>query len=163
MARRTGAEVDVPTEGEETAVESTTEETTTEAKAPKEPARGELPEGYVTPIGLAKELTARGLHTNREGTVTEVKPQMVYSYIKNAPKDHPFPLETIKDSLDKDRQALKLEDGVAWWEAKNERAATRKANAAQKAATKAANAEKKAAEATAVEAEGEPADATEAE
>src|SRR5689334_5846487 len=116
MARRQNDEVENPTADETEDVAVATEGgEKSEPKAKKEPARGELPEGYVTPIGLAKALTEQKLHTNREGEVVEVKPQMVYSYIKNAPKDHPFPIETVKDSLGKDRQALKLEDGLTWW------------------------------------------------
>lgn len=108
------------------------------AKAKKEPARGDLPEGYVTPVGLAKILGEKGLQKNREGEVlTEVKPQMVYSYIKNASKDDPFPIETIQDSIGKDRQAVKVEAAIEWWERKNARTEERKANAAAKAAKKA--------------------------
>lgn len=114
------------------------------AKAKKEPARGDLPEGYVTPVQLAKVLTEKGLHTDRSGAVVEVKPQMVYSYMKNAPKEDPFPVETIKDSLGHDRQATKTDDAVAWWERKNARVAERKANATAKAEKKAARAEAKA-------------------
>lgn len=147
--------VDAP-EVDETA--TPVEGETTETKAKKEPARGQLPEGYVTPIGLAKELGTRGLQKDREGNVlTEVRPQMVYSYMKNAPKDDPFPIETVKDSIDKDRQALKLEEGIAWWERKNARTEARKTNAAEKAAKKAAAAEAKANAAPVAEAEGEPA------
>lgn len=106
-------------------------------KEKKGPARGELPEGFVTPVTLAKVLTERRLHTNREGEVVEVKPQMVYSYIKNAPKDHAFPMQKVTDSLGKERNAVNLEEGIAWWEAKNERAKARKENAAAKATKKA--------------------------
>lgn len=153
MARRTDApEVDVD---ETVAVDEELETVPVEdekpaktPKAKKEPARGTLPEGYVTPIGLAKELTARGMHTNREGQVVAVAPQMVYSYINNAPKEHPFPMETVTDSIGKERQAVELEAGLTWWTEKNARAAERRQNAAAKASKKA---EKKAT----VEAEGE--------
>jgi hypothetical protein len=133
---------------------------TTESKA-KGPKRGELPEGYVTPIGLAKELTKRGLHTNREGKQVEVRPQMVYSYKKNAPKDDPFPEETVTDSEGTERKALKLAEGIAWWERKNARVAERKANAAEKERKKAERAAK--AQAEEAEGESEEAEATEAE
>jgi ribosomal protein L12E/L44/L45/RPP1/RPP2 len=150
MARRDQAEVeDVETEE----VVETTESTPAASKS-KEPARGQLPEGYVTPVGLAKVLTDRGLHTNREGEVVKVAPQMVYSYIKNAPKDDPFPLTTVTDSIGKERQAVLVEDAVAWWERKNARTAARKQNAAAKAAAKAQREAAKAAEAPA-EAEAE--------
>ena len=131
-------------------------------KAKKAPARGELPEEYVTPVGFAKIVSERELHTDRNGG-HDVKPQMVYSYIKNAPKEDPFPLTDVEDSLGKTRSAVLIEDGIAWWERKNERTSARKVNAAEKAAAK----EKRAAEkAAAAEAEGEVAeesDLTEAE
>jgi hypothetical protein len=122
-------------------------------KAKKEPKRGDLPEGYVTPVGLAAILTERKLHTNRDGEIVEVKPQMVYSYIKNASKEDPFPIETVKDSIGAERQAVKVDEGVAWWTRKNERVAARKANAAEKAAKKEANAKAKAEAAAKEEAE----------
>jgi hypothetical protein len=149
MAREKNADVDVPeVEVEEVGTPETSEK---EPKAKKEPARGELPEGYVTPVGLAKVIGEKGLQTSREGEVVkDVKPQMVYSYLKNAPKEDPFPIETVKDSLGKDRQAVKVDAGVAWWERKNERAAIRKQNAAEKAQKKA----DKAAAAPTTEAEG---------
>jgi len=154
MARNRNAEVDVPDSSETDAPEST------EAKAPKGPKRGELPEGFVTPIGLAKELTTRGLHTNRDGETVEVKPQMVYSYIKNAPADHPFPLQSVEDSNGTARQVVSLEEGLAWWVEKTERAQARRANAAEKRTAK----EQRAAERTAkAEAEGDTSEVTEAE
>jgi hypothetical protein len=116
------------------------------AKAKKEPARGELPEGYVTPVQFSKIVTERELHTDKNGGHA-VAPQMVYSYIKNSPEADKFPVTTVTDSIGKERQALLVEDGIAWWERKNERVNTRRANAAEKA-------EKKAARATAKEAEG---------
>lgn len=115
-------------------------------KAKKASARGDLPEGYVTPVGFAKIATERQLHINREGEVAEVRPQMVYSYMNNSPKDDPFPVTTVEDSLGKKRQALLVEEGIAWWERKNERVARRKQNAAEKAARKAERAAAKEAE-----------------
>jgi hypothetical protein len=157
--------------GDET---ETVSETSTETKAkPKaEPARGDLPEGYVTPIGLAKALSqpidgnaentdpSNFYHTDRSGG-HEVRPQMVYSYMKNAPKDHPFPIETVTDSIGKERQALKLDAGLAWWVAKNERVAGRRQNAAEKAAKKAANA--KSGDTSTTEAEGDQPEVSDAE
>lgn len=126
----------------------------TKAAPKKENKRGDLPEGFVTPVGLAKEITKRGLYVTREGAVGELKPQMVYSYIKNAPKDNPFPGKEVEDSTGTKRFVCDLEEGVAWWEAKNARAKERKENAAQKisdAAKKAAKAQE--AKATTDEAE----------
>jgi hypothetical protein len=134
-----------------------------EPKPKKEPARGELPEGYVTPVGLAKVLSqpkdgnvdntdpSNWYHTDKNGG-HEVRPQMVYSYKKNASKEDPFPIETVKDSLEKEREALKLADGLAWWDRKNERVAQRQANAAEKAAKQAERAAAKANSTTEAEA-----------
>src|SRR3954451_5580176 len=128
MARERNSSVDVeevPADVEETTPEGT--ETAPKAKA--EPKRGQLPDGVLTPVGFAKILGERGLQTNREGEVLkEVKPQMVYSYIKNAPKDDPFPLETVNDSIGASRQVVNIEAGVAWWERKNKRTSERSAN-----------------------------------
>jgi hypothetical protein len=153
MARNRNQNADVETPDEVDEPTATPEESGEKApKAKKEPKRGELPEGYLTPVGLAKLLGERGLQKNRAGEVlSEVKPQMVYSYMKNAPKDDPFPVETVQDSLGNDRQALKLDAGIEWWERKNKRTAERKENAKAKAEAK----EKRAAEkAAATEAEG---------
>ncbi len=131
--KENSVEVDV-----DTTADGSAETTAKEPKAKKEPARGTLPDNFVTPVGLAKILGEQGLQTNRAGDVlAEVKPQMVYSYIKNAPENDPFPLENVTDSLGKERKAVDVEKGVAWWVRKNERAASRKANAAEKAAKKA--------------------------
>jgi hypothetical protein len=146
------ADVETVEETEEVATPEASAEGETKTSKKAEPKRGTLPEGYVTPVGLAKVIGEKGLQTNREGEVlSEVKPQMVYSYMKNAPKDDPFPIETVQDSLGNDRQALKLDAGVEWWERKNKRTAERKENAKAKAEAK----EKRAAEkAAATEAEG---------
>lgn len=129
-------DVDVETVDDET--EDVAAPAAKEPKAKKEPARGDLPEGHVTPVGLAKLITERGEHTNRDGEVVELKPQMVYSYIKNAPKDDPFPfVEGLTDSLGKPRQAATVADALAWWDRKKTRAGERKANAAAKAEKKA--------------------------
>jgi hypothetical protein len=135
-------EVETVTEDVETVAEGTEP---TAPKAKKEPARGELPEGYVTPVGFAKIVTERELHTARDGS-HDVKPQMVYSYIKNSPKEDAFPLQTVTDSLGHERQAVLIEDGVAWWARKNERVGNRKANAEAKATAKAERAAAKATE-----------------
>jgi hypothetical protein len=112
-------------------------------KAPTAPKRGDLPEGYVTPVMFAKYLTENGLVKDGDGNDKAIPPQVVYSYIKNAPKDHPFPntddqnvLNDVIDSNDVPRKAFLLKDGVEWWNSKTARAAERKANAATKAAKK---------------------------
>jgi hypothetical protein len=106
------------------------------AKEKKAPARGDLPEGFVTPVGFATVVTDRELHTNKAGEHT-VPPQMVYSYIRNASKEDPFPVQHVNDSLGHDRQVVSIEEGLAWWTRKNERVANRQANAQAKAAKKA--------------------------
>lgn len=119
------------------------------AKKEKKPARGNLPEGVVTPVGFAKIVTERELHTDRKGG-HKVEPQMIYSYIRNAPKEDPFPLQVVTDDLGVERQVVNIEAGIEWWTRKNERVSARAANAAEKAEKKA----RKAAEApAAVEAE----------
>lgn len=157
------ANVDTP-DADETEEVEVTEEKAKEKKPAKEKSRGDLPEGYVTPVGLAHELGKRGLQKNKAGEVLEtVPPQQVYSYIKSAPKDHPFPGEMVKDSLGNERFAVKLDDALAWWVAKNERAEARKQNAADKAAKKAQAKAKKDEEATEAEAADELVEAEEAE
>jgi hypothetical protein len=173
MARGSTAtepEVEATDDGVET-VEASTETTEKTAKAKKEPARGALPEGIVTPVGLATALSdaqykdAEGndvfYHTAKDGS-HKVPPQMVYSYMRNASKTHPFPLIEggTEDSIGKSRQTLKLQDGLDWWIAKNQRAgeratasAEKAAKAAEKAAQKAAGGESTDATETAVEAE----------
>ena len=82
--------------------------------------RAPLPEGYVTPVGLTKELNARGLyHGARKDGLSS---QMVYSYMKaNGPDSaHPFPVETVDG-----RQLVKLDAGVQWWTDKEARVAQR--------------------------------------
>jgi hypothetical protein len=111
-------------------------ETPTPAKEEK-PA---LPDGYVTPIGLAKILSK---HYDKD-----YKPQMVYSYIKNAPKDHPFPLEEVNG-----RKVVNAEAGLKWFVDKDARVAERRANSEAKAAKKAAKAEGQSTEQPAQEAE----------
>jgi hypothetical protein len=127
-------DVDAPDEGEEevVATEGTGEG---KAKEPAKPKRGDLPEGWVTPIQFAKILGERGLHKNREGeAVSEVRPQMVYSYMRNSPKDDRLETTSVEDSNGNKREALNLEEAIAWWERKNARAAERKQNAATKKA-----------------------------
>ena len=142
-------DVDFGSDDERDEVEAGTTGTADEGDKPAKAApakkREELPEGFVTPIGLCKAINEQGLYTG-EG---ELKPQAVYSYIRNAPKAHPFP---EGQRLGDGRVVYKLEEGLAWWKEKNERAATRKQNAAEKAEKQAANAAKKAEAST--EAEG---------
>lgn len=142
-------------------IEAPAEEKAPKPKAaPKQKARGDLPEGYVTPVGLAHLLTEHG--HGKEGA--EVPPQVVYSYIKNAPKSRPFPnthtgeghyvdengnkvhyteegkLNEVVDNIGVRRAAFKAEDGLAWWVEKSKAAQERRENAAKKAQAKATKA-----------------------
>lgn len=128
---------DAPDSEQEEVEVSAPEAAKAEAKA-KAPKRGELPEGKVTPVGLAKILTERKMHQNKAGETIEVKPQMVYSYMKNSSKDDKLETHTIRDSNDQPREVFDIEDAIAWWTRKNERVVARKANAAEKAAKAAA-------------------------
>jgi hypothetical protein len=158
------ADVETVEETEEVATPEASAEGETKTTKKAEPKRGTLPEGYVTPVGLAKVIGEKGLQTNREGEVlSEVKPQMVYSYMKNAPKDDPFPIETVTDSIGAERQAVKVEAALEWWTRKNERTAQRSTNAAEKKAKKEAAAAAKAQAATEAEDAGDTEPATEAE
>ncbi len=146
-AEEVDLDVDAVTDDEDTETEEVAGTVEGEDKPKKEkkekapPKRGDLPEGYTTPVGLAKIITERGLYKNRDGEVADLKPQMVYSYKKNAPKDHPFPEEIVEDSLGNKRSVVQIEAGVEWWVTKNARAQERRENAAEKA-TKAAEAKK---------------------
>ena len=115
----TNAETDVPTDA------------AAEVKESKS-TRPAVPEGYITPVGFAKKLT--------EKFGKEVPPQYVYSTIKNAPKDHPFPIHSAggRENL------IVLSEGMTWWEEKLARAAEREQNKAKKEAEKAEKAQKRA-------------------
>jgi hypothetical protein len=124
--------VDAPQDSNGDAPTEATEATPAPAATPKV-KRGTLPEGYITPVQFAKVLTKAELHTDKKGS-HEVPPQMVYSLINNSPKENPFPIQTVTDSNGLERKVLVEAEGLAWWAAKNERTAARKANAAAKAA-----------------------------
>ena len=130
-------EVEDTSELEETNGPEASDKAKPEAKA-KGPKRGKLPEGTVTPVGLAKILTEKKMHTNKAGEVIEVKPQMVYSYMKNSSKDDRLETHEVTDDAGVSRQVFKVDDAIAWWERKNKRVTERKANAADKAAKAAA-------------------------
>jgi hypothetical protein len=161
-------DVDVPQENDEVEdlsdapVESEGGEKPAKKAAAKEPSRGQLPDGHVTPVGLAHALSqpldgnpenldpSNWRYTKKTDGSHVVAPQMVYSYIKNASKDDPFPGKTVQDSLGKDREnVVTLEEGLAWWDNKAKRTEERRQNAAAKAAAKAERA------ATKEKAEGE--------
>ena len=145
-------DLDVDTDEELEDVEITDDEASDKPakaeKAPAAPKRGDLPEGWVTPVAFAKHMTENQLHYDKDGNVAELKPQVVYSYIKNAPAANPFPhsesgkLLEIEDTNGVKRGAFPLADGIEWWENRRKRAQERKENAAAKAAKKATPANK---------------------
>jgi hypothetical protein len=183
-------EVDVPEDETDAPTETPAAATEEKATKAKSNPRWTPPEGYVTLAGFAKTATERKLHTPR-GTSepVEVKSQMIYSYEKNSPKTDKFPTvyfeegksepvgsaredgpgETLSADQAKERglkQAVKIEDGVAWFERKNKRVSEKSANAAAKAAAKTEkgqSAPEAAVEAVVEVEDDDSADATEAE
>jgi hypothetical protein len=142
-------DVDMPAADAETV--SPESDVVAEKPAKKGPKRGELPEGYVTPVGLAKLLTAHYKENDPDklNKAGDFPSQQVYSYIRNAPADSPFPLETVTDGNGTERSVVKIDAGLQWFLDKDTRTSARKQNAAEKAAAKAAkSAEKPAAGAT---------------
>jgi len=116
-------------------VETVAEGTETPAKESKS-TRPKLEEGYVSPIEFRNELVKSGRVTD------DFRPQVIYSYIRNGGKNNPFP---VHDS--NGRPAIKLEEGFAWWDAKEARKVEREANAKAKAEKKAEKAAEAPAEA----------------
>jgi hypothetical protein len=146
----TEVDADVDTPAETDTVAEGSEGETKQPKAKKEPARGELPDGYVTPVGFAHELTkrlqAQGA-SNKHGLITEanpIPPQQIYSTMRNSTKTPmPFAIANkeqteggIVDSKGLHRTAGKLDELFAWWDAKDTRKAERSANATAKAEKK---------------------------
>lgn len=137
------AEVEVPTQEPDSEVETV---------APEQPAaqgenktssptrsKGDLPDGYVTPIGLAKAISEKA-KTGVEGFANTFKPdekgnlrpQVVYSHIRNASKSNPVPTELIKDSIGAERLVIKTDAGLEWWASKTKRVQASKEAAANK-------------------------------
>jgi hypothetical protein len=148
-------EVDIPGTEEsdevETVTGATTEQKTDEPKAPAAPKRGALPEGKVTPVEFAK-LLSQPLDGNKDNLDGDnwhytngktgshlVPPQMIYSYVKNSKG---LTTETLTDANGVSRDyILTLDQAMAFWNGRGEKAAERAANAkakAEKAAAKAA-------------------------
>lgn len=117
--------------------------------AKKANARPPVPEGFIAPVAFAKELTKRLQAAGKLSADTEIPPQMIYAYIKSsAGGKNPLPTysEGGRNNL------LKLDEALAWWDAKEQRSQERNAKKAAKPA--AADVE---------EAEGASAEVTEAE
>lgn len=122
--------------------------------ASKESSRPPVPEGFISPVAAAKKLgehlTAKARETDPNAPEVEVRPQVVYSYIKNS-QGGKNPIPTYEEGGRS--KLLKLDEFLAWWDEKDARVAASKANAAAKAAKKAEKA-KAAPAAEATEAEG---------
>lgn len=146
QAEATLNEVDTPEDDEldtvpEGAAGDTAAPAAGEKKAAKEktPARPPVPEGYVTPVAFAKLLTEHLIKEGRLEAGKTVPPQMVYSYMKNADPTkagvkNPWPRysEGGRENL------LKVDESLAWWDAKDARVKASKDAQAEKAAKKAA-------------------------
>jgi hypothetical protein len=113
--------------------------TETEAK-PEKATKAPLPEGFITPVNFAKALGAK--------LGKEIRPQIIYGYIKNnGPESkNPFPFEKNSDGA----FIVNEQAAYAWYDALQERKANREqkkaADEAAKAAKAAAAAETPAAE-----------------
>jgi hypothetical protein len=126
-----------------------------EKAAKEKTTRPAVPQGYIAPVEFAKVLTAHlreehpelGVRLPSPSGKTEVKPQEVYSYIKNndAGSKNPFPAvkgddinpETQKPYAPGRALILKAEDGLKWWDEKDLRVKAGKVERAEKAARKA--------------------------
>jgi len=146
----TDVDVDTPSEADEPETVVAPEKAKAKEKAPTRPP---VPEGFVSPVAFAKilsaHLTEKARATNPTADAIDIAPQMVYSYMKNADPDkkgvkNPWP----RYSSGGRENLLKVDESLAWWDAKDERVRESKATKAEKEAKKAAAA--KAAEAPAV-------------
>lgn len=125
MARKGNAPQDTNNNQEESAVSDTQEETV-EAPAETKTKKDPVPDGYETPVQFAKRLSAK--------IGSEFRPQMVYGFIKNSKT---FPWKQNTDG----RYLVQIEEGLTWFDAKEQRKAEREAAKAAKAAEAAAKVE----------------------
>jgi hypothetical protein len=113
-------------------------------------SRKPVAEGYVAPVEAAKRLSEHLTIKGREAGLIgadqeiEIKPQVMYSYIKNNGPDSKNPLPRYTDpELTGGRECVvKVAEVIKWWEDKDARVSERKANAKVKADKKAENAKK---------------------
>jgi len=136
------ADVDVDVDGTDGEVEETetvdaapptkgnvVKKNATTKKASTRPA---VPDGYVSPVAAAKELSkhltekAHAAGSIKDDEEIEVRPQIVYSYIKNNGPTSKNPIKTYEEGGRVN--LLKLDEFLAWWDEKDARVATRKAN-----------------------------------
>jgi hypothetical protein len=97
-----------------------TTETAAKAKGRKRPTP---PDGYVTPVGLAHEISKQRLD---DPTGAKLAPQQVYGWLKNS-KAFPAVDSTTLGESDS-RPLVKLEDGLKFWDEMQNRKATRETN-----------------------------------
>jgi hypothetical protein len=132
----------------------------------KAPARPVVPEGFITPVQFAKELTDRERKAGRIAEGEVIAPQVIYSYVNQGKKAGADPVKTLRSYSEGGREnLLKREEAFAYWDAKAQRVQDRKdAKAAKEkaAAEKAAAAAKQPAPAP-VEAEAASEPVTEVE
>jgi hypothetical protein len=99
--------------------------------------RPPVPEGYITPVQWAKELSEAATKTGRangelkENEVYEIPPQQIYSYLNQAKKSgakNPLPSHSAGGR----NNLLKRDEVNAWWAAKEQRKAERAAGGGSK-------------------------------
>lgn len=153
-----------------------------EPRQDKKSTRPKLPEGWGTPIEFAKALTPRLRADGKLGEDEDMRPQVIYSHIRNRSKDPDkrIPVYWVKqlddgtvDVLDTETEGYRpafrkdenseLTEALEWWAAKDARVAQSKANAAAKKAGKGTKKESAPAEETVDADDVQDFDGTEAE
>jgi hypothetical protein len=132
-------DVDAPEAAEDSVEEGTAEAPKAEKK--KKSTRAPVPEGFISPVAFAKVLTEHLKQDHPELGVRleadkEIRPQVVYSYIKNNPSGgkYPFPTHAAEGRA----FVIKADEGLQWWDEKDLRVRASKAAKAEKEAKKAA-------------------------
>jgi len=113
--------VEVDPEDPEVDEEDEDEESDDEEEAPKPAGRNfvDLPEGYLTLVGFSHLLAKK---TKDGGRNTKVSSQVLYSTAKNTKS---FPNKSHVDG----RQIINVDEGLAWWDEKEDRKKARLAEA----------------------------------
>ena len=110
----------------DTDIDTSVEEAPATAEATAKTKKDPVPDGYETPVAFAKRLSAK--------LGSDFRPQMVYGFIKNSKT---FPWKQNTDG----RYLVEIEEGLTWFDAKEERKAQRTAEKAAKEAAKASEAQ----------------------
>jgi hypothetical protein len=129
-------DVDTPSDDE---TEDTTGAPADGAAKPAKATRPKAPEGFVKPVEFAKLLSDHLHSQGRLAADKSVAPQVVYSYIKNNSGEgarNPFPVHQVEG--DTYPWYIVPQEGLDWWDAKNNRVTASKEQRAAKAAAKAA-------------------------